>query len=283
MSQNEEHNNEGDPNFFSDNEKQKSFHVPEDYFMSFEKKIKARLAINDEMERELSDFPLLQSIPKNTSFIVPKNYFLSKHQALELEFEKEQYKALYAFQQQSGFIEPNSGYVNTLLTSLTHKIEVADELKTFKTLYHINKSNPFVIQESYFDSLASKIKGKIYASNQSSYTIWDSILDFIFARKLWLSFSLLMVVTLSIYFYKSNNIADQSGDCKTLACLERQEILNNKAITNFDEEQLIDLVDVNSLDKQLNSKIEDAKELSKDIKEDSLIDEVNMDDLTEAL
>lgn len=64
-----------------------------------------------------------------------------------------------------------------------------------------------------------------------------------------------------------------------MACLERNEILNNNnVISNFDEEQLIDLVDVNSLNKQLNSKKENTETNTKQnidsISEDDILDEL---------
>jgi hypothetical protein len=71
----------------------------------------------------------------------------------------------------------------------------------------------------------------------------------------------------------------ESGDCKTLACLERNEILNNtKEITNFDEDQLMDLVDVNSLNQQLNSTNEEksssATQGMDSISEEDLLNEL---------
>ena len=59
----------------------------------------------------------------------------------------------------------------------------------------------------------------------------------------------------------------------------RNEILNNnKVITNFDEDQLMDLVDVNTLNQQLNSKKEsatsDSKQNMDSISEDDLLDEL---------
>ena len=70
------------------------------------------------------------------------------------------------------------------------------------------------------------------------------------------------------------------GDCKTLACLERQEILNNnKVISNFDEDQLMDLVDVKSLDKQLNSKKDTPKSATDKLNMDSVSDDDILDEL----
>jgi len=60
--------------------------------------------------------------------------------------------------------------------------------------------------------------------------------------------------------------------------LGKQEILNNnKVISNFDEEQLMDLVDVNKLNQQLNTerKNNSTNALHIDsINEDDLLDEL---------
>ena len=82
-----------------------------------------------------------------------------------------------------------------------------------------------------------------------------------------------------MFFYKTPENIVETNDCKTLACLERNEILNNnKVITNFDEDQLMDLVDVNTLNQQLNSKKEkissDSKLNMDSISEDELLDEL---------
>ena len=95
------------------------------------------------------------------------------------------------------------------------------------------------------------------------------------------SFGLVAIVSLSVYFYNATEPIIESGDCKTLACLERQEILSNtKAISNFDEEQLMDLVDVNSLNKQLNT----VKEKDNTINKETLnLDSISDDELLEEL
>ncbi len=94
------------------------------------------------------------------------------------------------------------------------------------------------------------------------------------------SFGLAFILGLSFYFYQSSETIIESGDCKTLACLEKQEILDNNVITHFDEDQLMDLVDVNSLHKQLNPKKENTSSSeNKNVHSDSVNEEDVLDEL----
>jgi hypothetical protein len=61
-----------------------------------------------------------------------------------------------------------------------------------------------------------------------------------------------------------------SGDCKTLACLEKNELLNEKNIRDFDEDNLYEMVDVEQLDKQISEKeTSDSVNLNKNSLPDS--------------
>lgn len=270
------HNFENEPDLPLDNNSGNRFGLPSDYFASFEDKLRKKMELQD----ELNEYPALSSIQKNNVFVIPVNYFQENEKALEHSLELSAYVNLQGIKPVV-VNELEADYVKQLMSSVNYKIELADELKSYETLYTIDKVNAFCVEESYFDSVAERVKEKIYSEKENKASILDSVLDFIFGKKIAFAFGLVTIVTLSIYFYKSNETIVESGDCKTLACLERQEILNNtKAISNFDEEQLMDLVDVNSLNKQLNSE----KEKSTILTDEKLnIDSVSEEDLLDEL
>ena len=175
--------------------------------------------------------------------------------------------------------ELEADYIKHLQSCIQYKVELTEELKSYEKLYSIDKVNQFVVYDSYFETFAERVKDKIFATKENKVSVLDSVLDFIFGKKTAFSFGIITVIGLAVYFYKSSEKPLEMGDCKTLACLERQEILNNnKVISNFDEDQLMDLVDVNSLDKQLNSKKE-TKVSTEQLNMDSVSEQDILDEL----
>lgn len=269
-------NFENESNLPLDNNGENPFGLPSDYFALFEDKLRRKL----ELEIELKDFPFLYAIEKSNLFIVPENYFPENEKAIEHRLELSEYSQLQSIKPLPvNELEPC--YVEQLAASIHNKIELADELKAYKTLYNIDKVNPFNVSETYFENFAERIKNKIYSVKENKTNVLDTILDFIFGKKIAFAFGLVTIVSLSIYFYQSTETIVEPGNCKTLACLERQEILNNnKAISDFDEDQLMDLVDVNLLNKQLNSGKEKSNTLiDKKLNMDSVSDEDLLDEL----
>jgi hypothetical protein len=271
--ENNDYNLNDEPNLPLDHNDKNAFGLPSDYFASFEDKLRKKL----ESQEELNEYPILSSIPKTNLFTTPADYFAIAENKLEAKSELAAYAQL---QSVKPFVpvELDSEYTTHLQSAINYKVELAEELKEYKTLYALDKVNPFIASEVYFESIEERVKNKIYAVKETKVSVFNSVLDFIFGKKMAFAFSIVFIISLSLYLYQSSEKPLEMGDCKTLACLERQEILNNnKVISNFDEEQLMDLVDVNKLNQQLNSKKETTStdQLNVDsISEDDLLDEL---------
>lgn len=247
-----DYNLNDESNLPSRNDDKRSFDLPADYFTSFEDKLRRKM----ETQEELKEFPVLLSVSKKNLFTVPADYFAEAKKTLELRTELSVYTKLQSIKPFAP-TELDADYVKQLRSSLQYKVELTDELKPYQSLYNIDKINPFIVSEIYFESLADKVKERIHTVKESRVSLLDSVLDFVFGKKTAFAFGLFLIIGFSVYFYQLTEKSVELGDCKTLACLERQEILNNnKVVSDFDEDQLIDLVDVSSLDKQLNSKKE---------------------------
>ena len=179
------------------------------------------------------------------------------------------------------FTELEADYKQYLQSAINYKVELIDELKQYHTLYALDKINTFSVPDIYFKNVAERIKVNIFTVKVNNVSVLNTILDFVFGKKIAFAFGLVTIISLSIYFYKSPEKPLEIGDCKTLACLERQEILNNtKAISNFDEDQLIDLVDVKSLNKQLNTTKEKVENINtKKLNFDSISDDELLEEL----
>lgn len=272
---NNEHNFDNDPKFPFDENGKNPFGLPSDYFSSFEDKLKKRL----ENENELSEFPLLSSIAKINSFSTPDNYFSISQNKLEHAAELASYISLLSIKQQV-FSELDKNYVDAFKESLQSKIELVEELKAYNVLYTLNKEKSFIVPDNYFEDLSLRIKDRIHVAKQANVSLLDNVLDFLFGKKFALSFGLVIVIGLSIFFYQISKSNVELNDCQTLACLEKHDILNDKSISNFDEEQLMDLVDVNSLGKQLQKETLATDSLQQ---EEFILDNVDTDQLLEEL
>jgi hypothetical protein len=272
---NNEHNFDKDPNLPFDENGKNPFGMPSDYFASFEDKLKKKM----ESENELSDFPLLSSTQKINSFKIPTNYFSKSENAIEQATELANYPELQSFQKPV-FADLEADYIQQLNASIQDKVELVDELKAYSTLYALSKVHSFVVAENYFEVLPLRVKERIHVTRKPKASAIETVLDFIFGKKLALSFGLAAIICVSIYFYQSSKKGIELNNCQTLACLEKQDILNDKSINNFDDDQLMDLVNVKSLDKQLKFEVLPTDSLQQ---EEFILDNVNTDQLLEEL
>lgn len=268
---NNEHNFDEESNLPLGENGKNPFRLPADYFASFEDKLKKKL----ELENELSEFSLLSSLSKINSFSTPENYFSSNETQIELSA----YPKLQAINKPV-VADLDEQYTTQLQASVSYKIELTEELKTYSLLYQLDKHNPFIVADNYFENLPLQIKERIHTSAQEKLGVLDKVLGFIFGRKLALAFGLAAIVVVSLYLYNASNKVMNDSDCHTMACLEKQDVLNEKNIQNFDDEQLMELVDVNTLDKQLNAEIQQTDTLQN---EEFILENTNTDQLLEEL
>ncbi len=271
---NNEHNFDNEPNFPFDENGKNPFGMPLDYFASFEDKLKKKM----ELENELSEFPLLSSIQKTNAFQTPVDYFTKSENALEHALELVSFQKLQSIKTPD-FADLETDYIRELNVSLVAKIELADELKSYSTLYALDKVNSFAVSDNYFEDLHLRVKERIYSEKHLSVSVFEKILDFVFGKKIAFSFGLALVISLSIYFYQDSKNSLMTNNCQTLACLEKQEILNDKSVNNFDEDQLMDLVNVKSLDKQLKAETS----LTDTLQQEFILNNINTDQLLEEL
>jgi hypothetical protein len=271
---NKQINSNDEPNLPFDKNERLSFGLPSQYFESFETKLNQKL----EIENELNEFSVLSSIKKINTFSLPNNYFNSSKEKLELEAEFVEYKILKSLKSHLSFSNDLT-YQEEFEINLLKKINYIDELKDFTVLFSIEKKNSFSYPELYFEHVSDLIKEKIHITKPSFIEL---LIDIIFTKKVALSFSAIAIIMLSWFLYtnhKTENLID--SNCKTLACLEKQEILNHtKTISSFDDEQLIELVNLKKLNNQLNNHKNSDSEKSKT---DSFINDSNFDEIIDEL
>lgn len=238
-------------NFLFGKDKKLPFVLPQGYFESLSAKVINRI----EAEEELKQYAALYAIAKQSYFIVPENYFIKNENLLEYRYELTTFNALA--KTPKPILKPlTEEYLDTLSAKILKQIEVADELKQYSTLAELKKENAFAVNADYFESVADKVKERYHSTNTQKISIIEQVLGFIFKPKMAFAYSVVLIAGIGIFFYfiKPNTavIPAETGDCKTLACLERKELLNEHTIQNLDEENLYDLVDADQLDKQLS-------------------------------
>jgi len=252
----------------------KGFELPSNYFDSFESNLKQKL----ESESELKDYAILSTIQKINTFTLPKTYFSTLEAKIDFQAELVEFPILQSVKPNLSFII-DSKYHDLFKNNLIEKIKFTEELSDFPILNSINKQNLFLLPTDYFENIAEEIKEKIHKPRVSFI---ENLFHFIFTKKTAFSFSVIIIAFFSWLLYPKNITEKINEDnCKTLACLEKQEILNNlKVISSFDEDQLIELVNIKKLDNHLkNNKISE----SENAVADSFINDSKLDEIIDEL
>ncbi len=250
-----ENNNDtfSEEKFLSGNDKKNSFVVPEGYFNSFSTRLLNRI----EYEEELAPFKILTSTNRQLKFIVPRNYFSSLTNLLEYKYE------LFAFTELAKIAKPDlkplpEDYFETLNKKIMTQLELTSELKEFSVLSSIEKKNNFKLVPDYFENSTYEIKEKIHtAAPKNIFIVLEELLDqllaSIFRPKTAFALSFVLIIGfVAVWYLNRDNSIPQTGDCKTLACLEKKELLNEKHISDFDDENLYDMVNVEALSKKMS-------------------------------
>lgn len=229
--------------------KENPFAVPGDYFDTLPERIAARI----EMEEELQEFPLLSAMSKPVLFETPPDYFKSLENSLEYQQELAAFEELQKIDPLQEKLKQEE-YFEALDKKMAERIAVTDELKEHALLYAIDKKNNFAVQPDYFETIAERVKERKHAENFSRPSVLSIFISYILRPKIAFVYSvaLVMVAGLIWHNYQSQQVAP-SGDCKTLACLEKRELLNEHTLNDLDEENLYDMVNVDELDKQLSA------------------------------
>ena len=252
--------NQDEENFLSNIDKKQPFLLPNNYFNSFTERLINKLVC----EEELTDYKTLSRINKEQNFNIPENYFENLKNKLEYKYEISNFEELEKLPKQSLNKTP-SDYFEQLENNIKHKLELDSELQEFKTLSGLEKKNHFSVDANYFE----KHNQNLTAESSTKTTKIVKLRTFVFNPKLAIAASLILIVG-AVVFWKLNNNSStiiQASDCKTLACLEKFELLNEKNIDDFDDENLYEMVDVEELDKKIGTEDNINDSIRKDGKE----------------
>ncbi len=234
------------------NGKQHSFAVPDGYFEKLSDRIMARI----ELEAELEEFALLASIKKEPQFEIPADYFKAAENELEYKHELSEFEALAKIGKPVLKEEAQAEYFTALDAKVLQRMEIAEELTEYSTLAALEKENNFAVNADYFETVADRVKEKYHAQAKQT-SAFGKVLAFLLKPRVAFAYSILLIIGAGL-FYNNNKQKEEllptvSGDCKTLACLEKREILNDHTIREMSADDLYDIVDVDALEKGLSA------------------------------
>jgi hypothetical protein len=226
------------------------FTLPDGYFDILPNRISARI----ESQGELKEFAFLSGIPKEQKFETPADYFEVAANDLECLFEVSsvpQFEKAKEPKLEQAHLED---YFAALDRKMVERLEAADELKDYAKLRSIDKKNNFAFDPEYFETIADRVKERKYAEVNRQPSFIEKIFAHILRPKMALSYSMVMIIGAAVvWFYLGSQEKVISGDCKTLACLEKNELLNEQNMNDFDSENLYEMVDVEDLDRQIST------------------------------
>lgn len=206
-----------------------SFGVPDDYFGKSAKAIANHL----EWQEEMRPFATLSEMDRSIFFRVPDGYFSraeAKHELIPY--------ATIAAKKEIAFGLPEDYLSHARLRTIVSVVSGKPAGKGDKDI-----SRMFNIPPDYFQQGQSVLKrkgnngkGKIIRLNPRAL----------------MSMAALLLIVFSVWIYKGIfDVPTVAEDCKTIACIDKKELLNSRNFENLDNEDLYELVNSSLLEKKL--------------------------------
>jgi hypothetical protein len=243
-----------------------NFGLPQGYFQNSANSIVNKI----EWVEEHKNFPALEKLKKQSSFIVPNDYFVNNENKLELiEFPK-----LSALNKINAFKTP-ANYFNELEEKqFVHFFNENDLEILGEKLSTIPKQANFKVKKNYFDSSAEKISNSLLNQKKGGKLIK------LFSPKIYYAAAAILTITLGLWFYNHYFLVAETKDCGTLACVDKADLLKTKNLENLDNDQLYELVDTKKLEEKLENKTNNTTK-NEDI--DTSLNNVSVDDLLDEI
>lgn len=222
-----------------ENNSNNQFNLPEGYFNHS----KANILNKMEWLNEHEAYPVLSKLKGESGFIIPENYFHSN--AIQLELID--LPVLNSITKQNLFETPAHYFEISKAITLS-KEEHDTELSELHTLKQLRGQYPLTVSDTYF----TESKKRILETNTK--TTGAKIIS-LSRKPIWYAAAAILTITIGLWIYNSyfkvTEVID--GDCNTLACIEKRELLKYK-LDNLDNEELYEMVNTDKLLKNLTKK-----------------------------
>lgn len=199
---------------------------------------------------------------QESNFGIPENYFDRSARAIRnrLDWMEEhtEFKGLQQTKQMGksnlfGFTVPSNYFENQ--QHLTEKI-------VFSNLSALKNSSVFQTPDNYWSNskpnfivsakAVSIHKNKTLPKNDSAHT---AKIHSLYLKPISLAMAAMFLVVIGIWLLKLKTIHSETYECKTIACLEEQTVLNNLNNFNLENEELYELVDPAELQNELSKTV----------------------------
>jgi hypothetical protein len=244
--------------------REQSFGLPEGYFHRSAQSIFNKIA----WQEEHREFPTLLTLQKKNGFRVPEASFPKTEQKLELL----QYPVLRAVPQLNPFLVPGDYFQDHELKELARALEnTNDELSGLDTLMSIKKQNSFVVDAGYFEKNEAILEKRLISKPAKVISLYARIAGYGVAA--------MLLLVLGIWIYTVYNTPVQPEDCGTIACLDKQDLMQSKNLERLDDDELYELVDPSVLQQKLEvpgagSIQEETPDSAGDLYEDELLEDL---------
>ena len=256
MDTNNENNSfNGEPN---------NFGLPKGYFQNSANSIINKI----EWVEEHKEFPFLSKLKKESGFIVPANYFTET----EIRLELIDLPTLNSLTKINGFKTPVN-YFEELEEKQFAELFIENE-NLFNKLNSIPKQNNFKVDENYFSSSEKKIASALLDDKKGGRVIN------LFSAKLFYAAAALLTITLGLWIYNHYYKVEEFGDCGTLACVDKVDLVKTRNLESIENDELYELVDTKKLEEKLENKTtnkfnkKDIDTSLKNVSTDDLLDEI---------
>lgn len=250
----------------NDHTNDSSFGLPDGYFRQSAGSIMNKI----EWIEEHKEFPHLSSLKKESGFVVPGDYFDQSDFRLELLG----YPNLLKHTKDTGFSVPADYFEEGEVRELAAVVGDEDERTLFPHLYTVKKEDSFEVPENYFEGTEQRIFNRIHTPGR---------VISLFSGRIWYSAAaavIAVVLGLWIYNYYFKPVA--AGDCGTLACVDKNDLIKSRNLENLDDEQLYEIVDTKKLEEKLEEKeSKENKSEKKDV--DTSLKSISTDDLLDEI
>ena len=147
------------------------------------------------------------------------------------------------------------GYFESLPGKLFSKIELIEELKEFPLLVSLEKKNPFLVPENYFET---RDFVKAIANTEHKEAVIVKFTGFVKRYKLAIAAVFVMTLGTTVFYKMYNKSQIETVDCSQIACLSKEDITNSQYFEQISMDELETVANgemLDSMNTQLNNEL----------------------------
>lgn len=225
-----------------------AFGVPGNYFVNSAQQLMQRIAWEDEH----TALPLLKASRKN-AFVVPEHYEFAEGWC-----DRTLYSELYAVVREPVFEVPEN-YFESSRYALVNGGEGTPSINIPKI------ELGFDVPSDYFNTTAADLQKQLLPNRNGRVVA--------LFRTASMAAAAVLLVVIALMGYRLYHRPVAEGDCGTIACLDRKELMQQQTFEAIENDELFDIVNPADLEKHLNGpkkNTNDSNDLLNELYEEEL-------------